>query len=212
MATQTPAGSEGPLAEYKALRTEIDANVQIEHTLATFQLTSGGAFFAFVLAHADLTLLLLIIPGVSYLLAARYMRVHYHILHLAEYMANSLSNRVPGGVLWEWWAAENPRAEDKLFVNPTIVAFAGIPTLALVGSLPRIVRDVGAREWSLALVGQMAAWMIGFAAVIQIAISIRRARKQFLQREWVSPSTEEATSANWWARVGARLRGYLPKG
>jgi hypothetical protein len=101
-------GHEGPLAEFVALRQEIERRNVVQHALFVLQLTSAGAIFSFTLsgkAHAGF---LLIIPVSAYMLCARYVEQQFGIQRAASYIKNELSDRVPGGLGWEAWQVRHP--------------------------------------------------------------------------------------------------------
>lgn len=92
-----PEGYEGPLAEYAALRQELETRSTRQHQLFTAQLTIAGAIFSLALSDSRRTLLLLIVPFVSYLLASRHATQSHNSFMITRYLREDLAYRVPGG-------------------------------------------------------------------------------------------------------------------
>lgn len=128
--------SAGPLAEFGALRNEIDSLWKAQMQFFTLQLTIAGASFSFVLSHSGYTALLLVVPVVSYLLAARYFNLEISILLIGRYIKDDLSDRIPGGLRWEaWWRAQDRTREGiQGWAAPLWVTFPGAAVLALAWS------------------------------------------------------------------------------
>src|SRR5262249_48999038 len=88
---------EGPLAEFRALRQEIEDPIKAQHQILSLQLTLTAAIFGFVISRSGLTPLLAIVPISSYLLCGRLVSQHVGTVHASEYIMSELSGRVPGG-------------------------------------------------------------------------------------------------------------------
>src|SRR5262245_5953103 len=125
--------SAGPLAEFAALRNEIDTSTKGQMQLFTVQLTVAGAIFGFVLSHRGLIALLLVVPISSYLLGARYINLESSMLLAGRYITENLSDRVPGGLGWEaWWRAQHRKTEGlQGWALPLWLNFPGAAMLAL---------------------------------------------------------------------------------
>lgn len=67
-------GTQAMLAEYTALRAEIDRRTDIQWRVVALQLASAGAIASVALSGTANLALLLLIPASSYLLGCRYIR------------------------------------------------------------------------------------------------------------------------------------------
>ena len=72
------------LAEFTALRQEVERRRSLQHNLFVLQLTFSAAVFSFALADQKRVLLLLIVPVVTYMLCGRFVSQHYGILHAGQ--------------------------------------------------------------------------------------------------------------------------------
>lgn len=97
------------MAEFVALRQEIERRSIAQHALFALQLTSSGAIFSFAFTGAGHIGFLLIIPISTYMLCARYIEQQYGIQRIARYIKDELDGRVPGGLRWEAWQVANAR-------------------------------------------------------------------------------------------------------
>jgi hypothetical protein len=130
-----PRGHEGPVAEFQALRGEMDMWVREQQIFFTTQMTFAGVVFAFALADKSRVPLLLIVPAFSYILSARFVANQEEILRIAKYIREDLSKRVPGGLLWEQWIIDNkPRRRAFYWLSPNLFAFAGASIASLAYS------------------------------------------------------------------------------
>lgn len=90
------------LAEFTALRQEIERRSQIQFNLFVLQLTASGAVFSFALARsAGRSPFLLIIPISTFMLCAEYVDQIYGQRIVAKYIREELA--VPGELQWESW-------------------------------------------------------------------------------------------------------------
>jgi hypothetical protein len=125
---------DGPLAEFSALRQEIERRNLVQHALFIFQLTAA-AIFSFVIGHKGHVGFLLIVPISTYMLCARYVEQQYGIQRAATYIKNELSNRVPGGLGWEAWQTQHldfVRGSTIRRVNALIITFPAVAVAALI--------------------------------------------------------------------------------
>lgn len=160
--------SEGPLAEFSALRTEIQDRVRAQQTLLSLQLTMLGAIFGFAISEGEMVILL-IVPFSSYLLCGRLVAQHFAILRVAKYIREELSNRVPGGLHWEEWVATHRARQSFLGSEmPLLITFVGASILALAWTIRGLL---GARS-TLADYGLMAVWILGLATATLSAVLI----------------------------------------
>ena len=91
-ALTTGNGHEGPLAEFVALRQEMDTTQRHQQQTLVLQVTLSGAVFSFALSRNGLIGLLLIVPLSSYLFCARFMTHHRDIAFLGLYIRTELSH------------------------------------------------------------------------------------------------------------------------
>ncbi len=135
-------GDQVMLAEYGALRTEVDRRANTQWNILALQVTSTGVIASLALSHVSDIALLLIIPLSSYMLGSRYVLHDYHIKLINRYIRDSLSSRLGGHLAWENWKISQiapdiqpqrwltPTAWNRL--HPTRLAFEGVASLALV--------------------------------------------------------------------------------
>lgn len=132
-------GYEGPLAEFVALRQEMDSAGQRQLQVSALQLTVVGAVFSFVVSRRNLEGLMLIIPFSSFILCGRALDTHYGAQRRGRYIREFLAYRIPGGLHWEGWILENPRPGQVLGGwLPAILAFPGASLLALSWVVPSL--------------------------------------------------------------------------
>lgn len=157
--------STGPLAEFAALRAEIDALSRTKVQLFTLQLTVTGAVFSFAISNPSLGGLLLIVPISSYLLCALYVSTEADALAIGSYIRAELSVKVPGGLGWEGWWREHSARVGRLngWTLPLLILFGGSGVLALVWS----ASTFGAASSPIGSnVGLVSIWGIGVVASI----------------------------------------------
>lgn len=157
-----PAGHEGPLAEFAALRQEMDMKIQNQYQLLTLQLTLTGAIFSFAISRAGLAGLLLIVPVSTYLLCGRWASQHHGIHRIGTYIQQELSQRVPGGLGWEAWTRDNPRKGRLLGMTvPMFLTFPGAALLSLAWSFGYIFLG---QQGAAARTGLVLIWVLGLLA------------------------------------------------
>jgi len=167
-------GFEGPLAEFAALRQEIDIKSTGQSQTLTFQLTLAAAVFGFAVSRPSLSGLLLIIPIGSYLLFCRVVTQHDATKLAARYIREELSDRVPGGLGREQWLLANVPRRQLLGLAPLLLAFPGTSALALGWSFGLVFFQTDLS--SAARVGLIIVWLVGLAAMLQSAILLARRR------------------------------------
>lgn len=186
-----PEGHEGPLAEFTALRQEIDDFRRAQFQILALQLTITGAVFGFVLSVTNVSALLLVLPISSYLLCGRYVAQHLGTLIDALYIRAELSPRVPGGLGWEAWRHGPaisrlglPR-QRRLWLStiPLLLGFPGTAILTLAWSFaPLFLPLKGLLTAGKA--GLAAVWLIGvMATVTSASLLILMGRKEVLALE-----------------------------
>jgi hypothetical protein len=130
------------LAEYSALRTEMDRRAAIQWNVLALQVTSAGVIASLAISHASEIALLLVIPLSSYMLGSRYILHDFHLKLISRYIRDSLSGRLQGHLAWDSWKMSQmasgvgprgwltPTAWNLL--HPTRLAFEGVAWLALL--------------------------------------------------------------------------------
>lgn len=154
---------DGALAEFSTLRTEIDSRYKYQQQILALQLTLTSAIFGLGLSKPVPLGILLIVPLSSYLLCGRYIGQRTAIRWASRYITEKLSPRVPGGLGWSRWVAENRRPDRLIdWYLPLLIGFPGASLLAL-GWTVRLVFAPGDRSgWATA--GLVAVWLTGLLA------------------------------------------------
>jgi len=160
------------LAEYAALRTEVDRRASVQWNVLALQLTSAGVIASLAISHVSDIALLLVIPLSSYMLGSRYILHDFHLKLISRYVRDSLSGRLGGHLAWESWKISQvtpdtgprgwltPAAWNLL--HPTRLAFEGVAWLALLTAALAAAyswRDE-APAWGLIL-GFALLWVLG---------------------------------------------------
>jgi hypothetical protein len=140
--TEAQVASQVMLAEYAALRSEVDRRATVQWNVLALQLTSTGVIASLAISHASDFALLLVIPLSSYMLGSRYILHDFHLKLISRYIRDSLSGRLQDHLPWESWKISQitsdtgprgwltPTAWNLL--HPTRLAFEGIAWLALL--------------------------------------------------------------------------------
>lgn len=176
-------GSEGPLAEFAALRDEIQERVRAQGQLLSLQLTLSGAVFGFAISQAGMTALLLIVPFSSYLLCGRMVAQHFGTLRVAKYITEELSCQVPGGLHWEEWMRRQGRRPHLLgSALPLLLTFGGASVLALGWATGYVFGRDG-----LALaphLGLIVVWVAGLGSAALSTVLILQLAGRLPVRSW----------------------------
>lgn len=185
--TTEPDPTQGPVAEFTALRAEIERRSNHQHNLIALQITSAGTLFAVAISSTDRSALLLILPVTSYMLTARYVAYYYGIRLVADYISLVLSPHVGGSLGWEDWRRKNlHRYHDRALtlINPLYIVFPGTATLALATTLwLTLGSNSRPRAWFEA-VGFGGAWLLGGALS---ALSVRLILQITMQYRTITP-------------------------
>jgi hypothetical protein len=160
------------LAEYAALRTEVDRRAGIQWNVLALQLTSTGVIASLAISRTSGIALLLVIPLSSYMLGSRYILHDFHLKLISRYIRDSLSARLQGHLAWESWKISQITTETgprgRLtptawnLLHPTRLAFEGLGWLALLTAALAAAynwRD-NAPAWGLIL-GFALLWILG---------------------------------------------------
>src|ERR1700733_2133533 len=134
--------SQAMLAEYAALRAEVDRRATVQWNVLALQLTSTGIIASLAISHASEIALLLVIPLSSYMLGSRYILHDFHLKLISRYIRDSLSGRLGGHLAWERWKISQvtPKTGPQGWLKPTAwnllhptrLAFEGVAWLALL--------------------------------------------------------------------------------
>jgi hypothetical protein len=162
--TQVDAdGSEGPTAEFVALRDEIQERFKAQQNLLSLQLTLTGTVFGFAISQRGLTALLLIVPFSSYLLCGRLVAQHFAGQKVAQYITEELSSRVQGRLGWEQWLRNSQRRPHVLGSTlPLLLTFVGASVLALAWTVGFVFLRGGVPAGPH--MGMVVLWLFGLAA------------------------------------------------
>lgn len=162
-------GSDGPLAEFTALRQEIERRNVVQHGLFALQLTSAGAIFSFALSGSGRSGFLLIVPISSYMLCARYVEQQLGIQRAATYIRTELSQKIPGGLSWEAWQVQQfdfVRGSTIRRVNSLLIMFSVVGVGALIWTVSAVFRPSLLRLDFPESIGFDTLWALGFIAVV----------------------------------------------
>jgi hypothetical protein len=176
------------LAEYAALRAEIERRAGIQWNIFALQVGSAGAIASLAIStEANLNLLLLI-PLSSYMLGGRYILHDYHIKVIQKYIRTSLSQRLNNDLQWEGWKAhEISVAPDRSrwytasgwnLLHPTRLAFAGVAALALASAIAGTLYLWSSEKptWPLVLAVGLG-WVLDLIAIGRLHVSFGHAGK-----------------------------------
>jgi hypothetical protein len=176
---------EGPLAEFAALRAEIQDRVRAQQQMLSLQLTLTGTVFGFTISRPSMIALLLIVPFSSYLLCARLVAQHFGILIVAKYIREELSGQVPGGLGWEQWLQTRRHARPYYFLGlglPLLLTFVGSGVLALGWAAGFVLTSHNLTAISRA--GLIMVWLAGPTATALSAIMVLQMARQLPYRKW----------------------------
>ncbi len=173
------------LAEYSALRAEVDRRANVQWNVLALQLTSVGVIASLAISRVADIALLLVIPLSSYMLGSRYILHDYHIKLISRYIRDSLSGRLQGHLAWESWKITHMVADVRPrhwlavtswnLLHPTRLAFEGVAWLALVAAAFGVAYawQNTAPEWDLIL-GFALLWILGALATFFLHRSFNR--------------------------------------
>jgi hypothetical protein len=173
------------LAEYSALRAEVDRRANVQWNVFALQMGSAGVIASLAISSVADIALLLVIPLSSYMLGSRYILHDYHIKLISRYIRDSLSRRLQDQLEWESWKVGQlapdvqPRrwltATGWNLLHPTRLAFEGVAWLSLVAAVFAVAyvwRDE-APDWYLIL-GFALLWALGALATYFLHRSFNR--------------------------------------
>lgn len=175
-------GFEGPLAEFAALRDEIQERVRAQQQLMSLQLTGSAAVFGFALTQSGKAILLLIVPISSYLLCGRLVAQHFGTLRVAKYITEELSEQVPGGLRWEQWLRREPTTPHFFGSTlPLLLTFVGTGALSLAWTARNVwVETAG----SAPRLGLGVLWLLGLTATVLSTVLVFQMTGRLPVRGW----------------------------
>ncbi|QFZ18753.1 hypothetical protein [Saccharothrix syringae] len=174
---------DGPLAEFSALRDEIQERVKSQQHLFSLQLTLASAVFGFSLSRPNMIALLLIVPFSSYLLCGRVVAHHFGTLRVAKYIKEELSPRTPGGLHWESWLDRQQGRPHMLGSTlPLLLTFVGAGALALAWVSGYVF--AGGNVAVLARCGLVAIWLSGLVTTGLSAVLVLQMSGRLPVRGW----------------------------
>jgi hypothetical protein len=139
--------SDGPQAEFTALRAEILQSQQMLWNSLALELTATGVIFSFSLSNKSRVPFLLILPVVTYALTNVYASNNNKLILIGSYIKEKLSPRMPGGLGWEEYLDDRSRSDHAEITGPSgriryylpfPYIFLAIPLAALAWTVPYI--------------------------------------------------------------------------
>ena len=177
--------SQAMLAEYAALRAEVDRRASTQWNVLALQLTATGVIASLAISRVSAVALLLVIPLSSYMLGSRYILHDFHMKLISRYIRDSLSGRLGGNLAWEGWKISQIEPAVRRgrwltptgwnMLHPTRLAFEGVAWLALLAAAVAApyVWWTKAPGWGLIL-GFSLLWTLGVLATYFLHGSFNR--------------------------------------
>jgi hypothetical protein len=164
---------DGALAEFSALRAEIDSRSKYQQQILALQLTLTSAIFGLGLSKPVPLGVLMIVPLSSYLLCGRYVGQRSAIRWASRYITEHLSPRVPGGLGWSRWVADNRRPDRLIdWYLPLLICFPGASLLALGWTAHLVFAPRHRSGWTTA--GLVLIWLTGLFATAASGYLVNR--------------------------------------
>ncbi|WP_344514783.1 hypothetical protein [Dactylosporangium maewongense] len=149
-----PDHLDGPLAEFAALRREVDRRAVAQQQILVVQVLTSGALFVIAFWHASWAPWLLMVPFSSFLLCLASVAQATAIAAIVGYIRDVLEPAAEG-LGWERYRQQVPYPFPfPRWSHPNLLLFGGVPGLALVLGLKPLV-DEGPAP------GNLAAWLVG---------------------------------------------------
>jgi hypothetical protein len=163
----------GPLAEFAALRAEIERRATIQWHVLALQIAIAGAVFGFALSAPRREILLLVIPIATYMTFGRYVTQAASTHLIGRYIRTELTSRVPGGLRWEEWRLKNaPTAEMGIFarIHFAGVVFPGVSTLAIGAFVLAATTNGLAHDQNGVVIASVIAVVLGETALTSVIV------------------------------------------
>jgi hypothetical protein len=171
------------LAEYSALRVEIERRANIQWGITALQFTTAATVAGLAMATSSGFGLLLLIPLLSYMFGTRYILQDFHVKLIKQYLRESLSPRLGGALQWDGWLREKSGRKPKpdggeddgpwfsvtgwRATQSTRLSFEGIAALALAAALTAAVYRLVTETYPwYAIVGFGGCWLLDIAATV----------------------------------------------
>jgi hypothetical protein len=136
-----PDRLDGPLAEFAALRREIDRRAVAQQQIFVVQVLAAGALFVIAFWHVSWAPWLLIVPFSTYLLCTASVAQVAAIATIVGYIRDELEPVIEG-LGWEKHRQQIPYPFPfPRSSHPNLLLFGGVPGLALVLALKPLVID-----------------------------------------------------------------------
>jgi hypothetical protein len=154
------------LAEFAALRAEIDNRANLSWNIFALQLTAAGVIFSFALSNPSHTGFLLILPLTTYAFTGRYLSRYLGNDNIGTYIREVLNPKMNGELPWEDCHRGRPARGPKTltWLNPLIIAFPGVATIALVWVAPYVWASANTSAAKRALI--VAVWFLGILVTV----------------------------------------------
>jgi hypothetical protein len=177
------------LAEYSALRAEVERRTSIQWNVFALQMGSAGAIASLAIASRSSIGLLLLVPFSSYMLGSRYILHDFHIKLIHQYIQSDLSPRLQHELRWECWKTRAVAADTGAdrwltaagwnFTHPTRLAFVGIAALSEVAAACAgiYLLKTGNPPWP-AVAAYSVGVLLGVATTVVLHRSFRKARTE----------------------------------
>jgi hypothetical protein len=174
------------LAEYGALRTELERRANIQWNVVALQVSSAGVVASLAISETSYNAVLLLLPLSSYVFGSRYVLHDFHIKLINRYIQDSLSNRLGGNLQWQDWKLQEsdtmtvrssaPAAVRWNVFHPTRLTFEGVALLALIAAaLAGVVAYPDTKPAWHVMAGLALMWALGVIALVALHVSFRRA-------------------------------------
>ncbi|MCX4824380.1 hypothetical protein OG883_31905 [Streptomyces sp. NBC_01142] len=154
---EPPEGIDGPVAEFQALRSEIDRRSNLQQALLGVEMVAATALASVALANPNNITVLLILPIISLILGAQWYEQRLTIRRIGGYIAHTLHEKVPGGL---WWELQR-RTSSGQFLG-VLAAYGIFPILSFAAIIVLLIAGVEREEvpaWAIV------AWIIGVVAL-----------------------------------------------
>ena len=173
------------LAEYSALRAEVERRSSIQWNVFALQVGSAGTIASLAISTSSNLALLLVVPLSSYMLGSRYLLYDYHIKLIHKYIEVSLSRRLGNNLQWEHWKGKaSSRITDKdqwltptgwNLLHPTRLAFWGVAAGSLVAAAAAALNNwLTTPPSSYLVVAFVVGWVVDALAVVALHKSFVR--------------------------------------
>lgn len=127
------------IAEFQALRTEILQRTNLQWSIFAFQLTAAGVVYSFALSNSSHTIILLILPVITYALTGRYVSQNIAIDKSARYIRKIIEVKMNDSLNWETWHMDQPpKMRTLTWLTPLFLVFPGVSVTALASVAPHV--------------------------------------------------------------------------